>query len=113
LASRAGLAAESIALQSPEPYIEPRPDGSAVLRVKAVPGASFDALAGPLGDRLKIRVAAPAEGGKANAAIVGFLARALGLKASDLEIVGGASAAEKRIAIRALSAEQVAERLKR
>ena len=46
-----------------------------VLRVKAVPGAKRDAIAGALGDRLKIRVAAPPEDGQANAAIRALLAR--------------------------------------
>ncbi len=91
--------------------IETHPDGRCLLRVKAVPGASRDALAGVLGDRLKIRVSAPPEGGKANRAILALLARQLGLKASDLEIIGGASNPEKCIAIARLAAHEIGERL--
>ena len=36
------------------------------IRVKAVPGAKREEIAGALGDRLKIRVAQPPEGGRAN-----------------------------------------------
>ena len=40
------------------------------LEVKVVPGASRSEVTGWLGDSLKIRVAAPPERGKANAAVV-------------------------------------------
>ncbi len=66
------------------------PDGSSTLiRVKAVPGASRDAIAGPLGDRLKIRVAAPPEGGRANESIAGILAGALGVQRSAIALETG------------------------
>ena len=51
------------------PWLSRSSDGAWLIRVKAVPGASRDEIAGPLGDRLKIRIAAPPEGGKANKAI--------------------------------------------
>jgi uncharacterized protein (TIGR00251 family) len=43
--------------------------GGVEVRLKVVPGASRSAVAGLLGDRLKVRIAAPPEGGKANQAI--------------------------------------------
>lgn len=64
---------------------------SLLIRVKAVPGASRDALAGTLGDRLKIRVSAPPEGGKANAAIVRVLAKALGTSERSIELLSGSA----------------------
>jgi len=51
-----------------------------LLRVKAVPGARQDAVAGMLGDRVKVRVSQPAEGGKANAAICRLVAGATGCR---------------------------------
>ncbi len=47
--------------------------------VKAVPGASRNEIAGVVGDRLKIRISAPPEGGKANKAICKLLASSLGV----------------------------------
>ncbi len=53
-----------------------------LIRLKAVPGSSCDAIAGLLGDRLKIRVIAPPEGGKANKAICRLLSKTLGCPVS-------------------------------
>lgn len=57
------------------------------IRVKAVPGARRDEIASVLGDRLKIRVSAPPEGGRANAAIASLLASALGVPARNVSLV--------------------------
>ncbi len=71
-------------------------DGADLLvRVKAVPGASRSNIAGPLGDRLKVRVAAPPEGGKANAAICELLAAAIGVPARTASVASGPARAEK------------------
>ena len=69
------------------------------LRVKAVPGARRDELAGPLGDRLKIRVAQPPEGGRANDAIRELLAARLGVAARRVEIVQGATNPQKTVRV--------------
>lgn len=66
-----------------------------LIAVKAVPGASRDQIAGPLGERLKVRISAPPEGGKANRAIAELLAKALGVKAAQVELVSGPASAEK------------------
>ena len=81
------------------------------VQIKAVPGARRDEVAGWLGDRLKIRVSAPAEGGKANKAICAVLAGALGVRQRDVEIVGGHSSAEKTVDIAGLSDGELAARL--
>ena len=71
-----------------------------VVRVKAVPGASRDAVAGALGDRLKVRVAAPPEGGKANAAIAALLAEACGVPERSVSLESGPVQAQKCFRIR-------------
>jgi uncharacterized protein (TIGR00251 family) len=81
------------------------------ISVKAVPGASRDQIVGPLGDRLKIKVAAPPEGGKANAAIGALIAGALGLRPRQVEVVAGHASAEKVVEVRGLPEAQVRERL--
>lgn len=79
------------------------------IRVKAVPGAKRDEVVGALGDRLKIRVSQPPEGGRANDAIREALARALGVAVRDVELVHGASNPQKTLTIRNGAAD--AERL--
>ena len=79
--------------------------GHVLIRVKAVPGASRDTLAGVLGDRLKIRVGAPPEGGKANRAIAALLAGAMGVKERDVEVVSGLTNPEKLVLVRGIALE--------
>jgi len=81
------------------------------LRIKVVPGASRDEIAGWLGGALKVRVTAPPERGRANAAVEGLLAASLGLPAECVRVVAGLSSARKTVAIERLSATQVGERL--
>ena len=67
------------------------------LRLKVVPGASRERIAGILGDRLKIQIRQPPEGGKANKAVLAMLSRALGCRRADLELVAGATQALKTV----------------
>ena|SRR5215510_10269729 len=83
------------------------------LLVKAVPGARRDEIAGRLGERLKVRVAAPPEGGKANQAICDLLAAALGVRARDVLIVAGQSRAEKTVEINGVDEGAVARLMTR
>ena len=69
------------------------------LSIKAVPGAKRDEIAGRLGERLKVRVSAPPEGGKANEAICALIAAATGVKPRDVRIVSGHGRAEKVVEI--------------
>jgi uncharacterized protein (TIGR00251 family) len=65
-------------------------DGSNIrLEIKAVPGASRTELAGIKDGRLRIRLAAAPEDGKANAELLSFLSKALGCPKRDLQIVSG------------------------
>jgi uncharacterized protein len=79
------------------------------LLVKAVPGAKRDEIVGRLGDRLKIRVSAPPEGGKANEAICELIAAELGIKSREVRVVSGHSRAEKTIEIDGVGPEALAK----
>jgi len=81
------------------------------LAIKVVPGASRDGVAGWLGDALKVRVAAPPERGKANAAVERVLAEALGIAAESVRIVAGATSARKTVEIEGLSESDIRQRL--
>lgn len=87
--------------------------GGVLIAVKAVPGSSREGVAGLLGDRLKVRVAAPAEGGKANRAICEVMARALGIRSGDIRVVSGKTSPEKTLHVAGLSARECLSRLGR
>ena len=74
-------------------------DGGVEFAVKVVPGASRTRLAGVLGAALKVAVSAPAEGGKANAAVCAFLADVLGARKGDVAVVAGHAQPRKRIRV--------------
>jgi hypothetical protein len=75
-------------------------EGNAVLlRVKIVPGASRTRYVGLWEKRVKISVAAPPEKGKANRAVIAFLAGLLGVRKRDVTIVEGLTSRLKTIRI--------------
>jgi uncharacterized protein len=80
--------------------------------VKAVPGASRDQVAGLLGERLKVRVSAPAEGGRANKAICKVIAKALQIKTKQVTIESGQTNPEKIVRIDGASAARVRDALR-
>ena len=86
-------------------------DERLLLRIKAVPGASRDTIAGLLGDQLKIRIIAPPEGGKANQAIIGLLCEQLGIPRGQLTLISGHKARDKLIQIDGLDSSQARARL--
>lgn len=93
-----------------DPSIDPSVETNTIMiRVKAVPGASRNSIAGLLGDRLKIRISAQPEGGKANKAICKLLAKALGLKAAQVQIHSGHTNPEKTIKLTGCTIEQISQ----
>lgn len=76
-------------------------DGGAatVLVVRAQPGAKRAGFGGFWNDMPKIAVCAPPEDGRANAELVLELAELLGVRASAVELVAGATARVKRFRI--------------
>ena len=81
------------------------------LKVKAVPGASRDEIAGWLGDALKVRVSAPPEKGKANAAVCALLAKQLDLSKGAVSVVQGHGNAHKRLQLDGIDAATLKARL--
>ena len=60
---------------------------------------------------LRVRVAAPPVEGKANAALVKFLSKVLGVRRNRIEIVAGQKGLDKIISILDLSAEDAERRI--
>jgi uncharacterized protein len=77
------------------PSFARRVSGAIELRLKVIPGASREVIVGPLGDRLKIKVAAPPADGAANAAVLRLLVEWLG--SVRLEMVSGLTRPEKTV----------------
>jgi uncharacterized protein (TIGR00251 family) len=76
------------------PYVTRHPQGY-VLRVKVVPGASRAGIVGLYGDRLKVKVTAPPEDGKANAEVERLVREWAGTK--RVAITAGFSHREKSL----------------
>ena len=77
-----------------------RTDGDTIrLEIKAIPGASKTEFAGVKDGRLRIRLAAAPEDGKANAELLSFLSKALGCAKRDLRIIAGEKSRVKVVAL--------------
>jgi hypothetical protein len=81
------------------------------LNIKVVPKASKNAIAGWLGEELKITVTAAPEKGKANQAVIELLAEALSLPKSSITIVAGHASARKTVDVAGIDAQALKERL--
>ena len=85
--------------------IEPGP--TANFPVKVQPRASRDQVVGYREGVLQLRVTAPPDKGRANAAVVSMLAQALGVAKSRVRIVRGQTSRNKVVAVESLSPEEV------
>lgn len=87
--------------------IEAHRDGEApsvVLRVHVQPAAGRTAVAGTFGAALKVRVAAPPEGNRANEACERFVAELFGVRRDQVEVISGPSSRSKRLRITGVEA---------
>ena len=70
-----------------------------ILDLHVQPGAKRSEFAGEHGGRMKLRLAAPAVEGKANEALVEFLAGYFGVPKRNVRIVSGLKSRQKRVII--------------
>ena len=82
-----------------------------VLPVRAQPGARRAGVQGEQAGALKIAVTAPPEDGRANRALLEELRKFLGLKRSQVELVGGATSRDKRFLLRGLTRAELQAKL--
>ena len=90
-----------------------RVGGGCRIQVKVVPGSRKDEVVGALGDRLKIKVSAPAEDGRANAAVCALIAEKLGVSARAVSVVSGFTHPEKVVRVEGMGAEEAEGKLRR
>lgn len=104
---------------SPEPteglvgltWIQTTADGC-VVKARVIPRASKNQIQGALGDALKIRLQAPPVDGKANEALVRFLAEILKWPARKISLLSGETGRTKRILLSGMKAATACMRLK-
>lgn len=82
-------------------------NASVTFTVKVAPRASKNEIAGVEGDTVKVRLYAPPVDGKANVALVKFLAETLGVSRAQVEIVSGETGRRKLVRVRGITAEQM------
>jgi len=81
------------------------------LRVHVVPNAKIDKVVGEHDGAIKVKLRAPAVEGKANAALISFLAERLKVPARTIVLMRGQKSRDKVIRIDGLSEKDVRRRL--
>lgn len=74
-----------------------------ILKVYLQPKSSRNEIVGPYRDGIKVKVTAPPIEGKANEALIRFLAKELGISSSYIEILKGHHSREKTLKILGLA----------
>jgi uncharacterized protein len=84
------------------------------LALRVQPGARRSALVGEYGERLKVAVQAPPSDGRANKALLSYLATQLELRPAALRLVAGLASRDKSVLVDCdpSEARQIAQRLR-
>lgn len=85
------------------------PEGC-VFRVHVAPGSGQDAVVGPYGDALRVRLKAPPVEGRANEALRAFLAARLDVPVHAVEILSGQTSRYKGVRVAGVAADRVRAR---
>ncbi len=95
----------------PEDFVKSSKDG-ALLRLRVSPRSKRSSVSGLYGEvAVRLSVAAPPVGGKANAEVEKFLSKILDVPKGDVCVIGGASGRDKTVLVHGARAEQVRTRL--
>ena len=86
-------------------------NGSTIFTVKVVPGSSRNALGEVLDGMLKIKITAAPERGKANKALIEFLAKSLTVARKDVDIISGHTSPIKQVQVNSLGDTEITDRL--
>jgi uncharacterized protein (TIGR00251 family) len=86
-------------------------DGGCTVTVRVHPGAICNAISGTHGDALKISLTAPPTDGRANAALIEFLAQRLGVPRLSVELIAGSASRTKVVRILGVTATEVEAQL--
>jgi len=81
------------------------------LRLRVSPGAARSRVVGRHGEGWKVRVAAPAEDGRANAAVVRLLAQTLGVPRAQVTVFSGHATRDKIVELAEADPADIDQRL--
>jgi uncharacterized protein (TIGR00251 family) len=90
--------------------LQPHAEGT-ILPVRAQPGAKRNEIRGEQDGMLKVCVTQSPEKGKANKAVIELMAKSLGLRKSQFELISGETSHQKRFLIRGITPEELAQKL--
>jgi len=93
-------------------YVHTQPDG-VLLSLKVQPRASSNAVVGPAGNELKVKVTAPPVDAAANEALVRFLAEYLGCPRNRVELLRGHASRHKVVKIYGIPVDGIIARLEK
>ena len=82
-------------------------NGGVSFQVRVVPRANKSEVVGIEGEAVKIRLKAPPVEGKANEALIKFLADALAISKAQIEILSGHTARTKVVRVKGIRPERV------
>ena len=89
------------------PYLQSLPGGDILLSLYVQPRASRNELTGLHGDALKLRLTTPPVNGKANKAVITFLAKLFKIPKSAILIKSGLQSRSKKIVMSGLDEEEI------
>ena len=82
-----------------------------IIRVRAQPKASRNEVVEYRDDVLRVRVTAPPEDGKANAAVIVLLAESLGIARSRVRLTRGHASRDKLVEVESMDGVELRRRL--
>jgi len=85
--------------------------GGSAFPVHVVPRSKKTEISGRYGQAVKIRLTAPPVQGKANEALIEFLAKRLDVPKRNIEILSGASSRDKMVCVFGLTPQELEARL--
>jgi uncharacterized protein (TIGR00251 family) len=89
------------------PYLKSLPDGNLLLSLYVQPRAGRNELVGLHGDALKLRLTTPPVDGKANKAVIAFLAKLFKIPKSAVMIKSGLQSRRKKVLLSGLDEDHV------
>ena len=92
------------------PFLQNLPNGNVLLSLYVQPRSSRNELAGIHGDSIKLRLTTPPVDGKANKAVIAFLAKLLKIPKSAIVIKSGLQSRNKKIIVSGLGEETLRQK---